>query len=355
MKTRLLSRKDIEGFFTMRLCMEAVEKAFADLAMGNATMPQRTPIAVPDQHGIALFMPAHIKSLGALGAKVVTVYKDNVARHNLPTVLGTIILLDEATGFPIALMEGGYLTAMRTGAVSGVATKYMARPEAKVAALFVAIAIALLLFAAILLPVGMALFLGEWLFWSIGWGVLHGTLLCVALVVTLLLGALEIPPRHLGISFAGALVLGIAVAVVLGLAWPHQLFAWVGDSLIPGVDTGVRPLVAGLALGALVLGVIGLLAGARAGGPGGAVAGLVGGAVLGALSGAFLAVSFSLRVGIALGICTMFIAWPAFAATALRSFDWEALKARYWPGTTIETTKETIEWVRARTPLGRKP
>ena len=63
-------------------------------------------------------MPAHIKSLGALGAKVVTVYKDNLAKHGLPTVLGTIILLDEATGFPIALMDGGYLTAMRTGAVS---------------------------------------------------------------------------------------------------------------------------------------------------------------------------------------------------------------------------------------------
>ena len=136
MKTRLLSRKDIEGFFTMRMCMEAVEKAFADLATGNATMPQRTPIIVPDHHGLALFMPAHIKSLGALGAKVVTVYKDNVAKHSLPTVLGTIILLDEATGFPVALMDGGYLTAMRTGAVSGVATKYMARPEAKVAALF---------------------------------------------------------------------------------------------------------------------------------------------------------------------------------------------------------------------------
>jgi hypothetical protein len=75
----------------------------------------------------------------------------------------------------------------------------------------------------------------------------------------------------------------------------------------------------------------------------------------GALAGAFLAISFSLRVGIALGICTTFIAWPAFAATALRSYDGGALKARYWPGTTIETTKETIEWVRARTPPGRKP
>jgi ornithine cyclodeaminase/alanine dehydrogenase len=136
MKTRLLSRKDIESFLTMRMCMEAVGKAFADLSAGNATMPQRTPISVPEKHGLALFMPAYIKSLGALGAKVVTVFKDNVAKHNLPTVLGTIILLDEDTGFPLALMDGGFLTAMRTGAVSGVATSYMARPEAEVAVIF---------------------------------------------------------------------------------------------------------------------------------------------------------------------------------------------------------------------------
>jgi alanine dehydrogenase len=136
MKTRLLSRSDIEGFFSMEMCMGAVERAFADLASGNATMPQRTPITLPEQHGVALFMPAHIKSLGALGTKVVTVYKDNVAKHDLPTVLGTIILLDEQTGFPVALMDGGYLTAMRTGAVSGVATKFMAGPEAAVAAIF---------------------------------------------------------------------------------------------------------------------------------------------------------------------------------------------------------------------------
>jgi alanine dehydrogenase len=74
--------------------------------------------------------------LGALGAKVVSVYKDNVAKYQLPTVLGTIILLDEATGFPVAMMDGGYLTAMRTGAVSGVATKYMARADAEAALVF---------------------------------------------------------------------------------------------------------------------------------------------------------------------------------------------------------------------------
>lgn len=227
--------------------------------------------------------------------------------------------------------------------------------RAKAAAALIGIAIALALFAALLVPVGSVLFVGEWLFGSIGWGVLHGTLLCVALIVATVLMALEVPWRHLGSSFVAGVALGVIVAVVLGLAWPNQLFARAGDSLIPGVDAGVRPLVAGLALGALVFAILGLLFGARSGGAAGAVAGLVGGAVVGALLGAFLAISFSRHVGVALGICAALIAWPAFAATALRSFDAAALKARYWPATTIETTKETIEWVRARTPLGRKP
>ena len=227
--------------------------------------------------------------------------------------------------------------------------------RAKAAAIFVGLAIALLLFAAILASVGTTLFIGEWLFGSLGWGVLHGVLLCVALVVALLLAALEIPGRRLATAFVAAVGIGIVVAVVLGLAWPNQAFRQIGDALLPGIETGVRPLVAGLAVGALLIGFVALLIGARAGGPGGAIAGLIGGAVVGALAGAFLAISFSRHVGIAIGICVVLIAWPALAATALRAYDWGALKARYWPGTTIETTKETIEWVRARTPLGRKP
>ena len=227
--------------------------------------------------------------------------------------------------------------------------------RAKVAAALIGVAIAIALFAAILASVGTALFIGEWLFGSIGWGVLHGVLSCVALIVVLVLAALEVPRSRITTSLVAALGLGIVVAVVLGQAWPNQAFARVGDALIPGVDPNVRTLVAGLAVGALVLGIVGFLAGARAGGAGGAIGGLIGGAVVGVLVGAFLAISFSLRVGIALGIATAFITWPALAATALRSFDPGVLKARYWPGTTIETTKETIEWVRARTPLGRKP
>lgn len=134
--TKLLSRKDVMQVLEMSDVIDILEKAFADLSNQNANMPQRTPILTPDHGGLALFMPAYLKGLGALGAKVVTVYKDNPSKYNLATVLGTIILLDEKTGAPIAIMDGGFLTAMRTGGVAGLATRILARKDARVHALF---------------------------------------------------------------------------------------------------------------------------------------------------------------------------------------------------------------------------
>jgi ornithine cyclodeaminase/alanine dehydrogenase-like protein (mu-crystallin family) len=134
--TKILSKQDVMRVLDMNDTITILEKAFADLAEGRAMMPQRTPIPVPDHAGLALFMPAYLKGMGALGAKVVTVYKDNPSKHGLATVLGTILLLDETTGAPVAIMDGGYLTAMRTGGVAGLATKFMARPDAKVHTLF---------------------------------------------------------------------------------------------------------------------------------------------------------------------------------------------------------------------------
>jgi len=134
--TILLSKRDVAALLEMRDVIGILEKAFADLAGGKAEMPQRTPIVVPEHAGLALFMPAFLKGMGALGAKIVTVYKDNPAKYKLPNVMGTILILDQATGAPLALMDGGYLTGMRTGAVAGLATKFMARKDAKVHALF---------------------------------------------------------------------------------------------------------------------------------------------------------------------------------------------------------------------------
>lgn len=134
--TVLLSRNDVMNILDMKDTIDILEKAFTDLSKGNAVMPPRTPITSPDYAGLALFMPAYLMGMGALGAKVVTVYKDNPVKHNLATVLGTIILLDERTGEAVAIMDGGYLTAMRTGGVAGLATSILARTEAKVHTLF---------------------------------------------------------------------------------------------------------------------------------------------------------------------------------------------------------------------------
>ena len=134
--TKLLSRNDVTQVLNISDTVDILEKAFADLSNQNVNMPQRTPILTPDYDGLALFMPAYLKGMGALGAKVVTVYKNNPKKFNIATVLGTIILLDEKSGAPIAIMDGGFLTAMRTGGVAGLATKQLSREDARVHTMF---------------------------------------------------------------------------------------------------------------------------------------------------------------------------------------------------------------------------
>ena len=129
----LLNRGDVQRLLSMKDAIGVVEGAFSELAAGTATMPDRTVIVDPAVGGWIGFMPAYLKSSGAVGVKAVTVYKDNPGKFNLATTLGTIILLDQKTGKAVAVMDAGYLTAMRTGAVSGVATKHLARKDAKVA------------------------------------------------------------------------------------------------------------------------------------------------------------------------------------------------------------------------------
>jgi ornithine cyclodeaminase/alanine dehydrogenase len=121
----------------MEDCLQAVETAFSELAHGRAVMPQRAVIPISAHKGIYLAMPAYIGGdMDALGLKVVTAYPDNPSKHKLPTVLGTLLLCDPATGKAVAIMDAGYLTAVRTGAASGVATKYLAREDAKTCVIF---------------------------------------------------------------------------------------------------------------------------------------------------------------------------------------------------------------------------
>lgn len=135
--TLLLSRDDVASVLTMPDCIAAVEEAFAALARGEANMPQRAVIKVPEHHGLFLGMPAYLGGdQEALGLKLVTIYPDNPSKHNLATTLGTLMLCDPQTGAVTAIMDAGYLTAVRTGAASGVATRYLARPDAEVCTVF---------------------------------------------------------------------------------------------------------------------------------------------------------------------------------------------------------------------------
>lgn len=133
--TLILNRNDVMSVLKMKDCIDVVEKAFTELANGTAVLPLRTNITPPD--GLSLYMPAYLKEMKALACKIVTVYKNNPKNYNLPVVIGKVMLQDPDTGDVICIMDGGYLTAVRTGAASGVATKYIAREsDGQIAGIF---------------------------------------------------------------------------------------------------------------------------------------------------------------------------------------------------------------------------
>lgn len=128
------------------LVIGAVEAGFVRLAQGGVVMPQRNATPVAAHNGLHLTMPAFVAGAEASGTpdalpdaltvKIVTVYGDNPARHGLPTIQGVLLLHDASTGRPVALMDAEHLTAMRTGAVSGAATRALARSDARTVLLF---------------------------------------------------------------------------------------------------------------------------------------------------------------------------------------------------------------------------
>ena len=115
-----------------------MRRAFAALSLGNVELPQRTQLRVGATRGTSLVMPCYGAAEGgsggeALVVKVASVFPGNPAR-DLPTINGAVLVLDPRTGIPEAVMDGGSLTALRTGAASGLATKLLAAEEARVLA-----------------------------------------------------------------------------------------------------------------------------------------------------------------------------------------------------------------------------
>jgi uncharacterized membrane protein YgcG len=133
----------------------------------------------------------------------------------------------------------------------------------KRAAILGGLAAVALIVAGLLATVGTPLFLGEWIFGSIGWGLLHGLLLLVAVATTAGLAALGTESSRLGRSFLVAVVLAIVVGIVLALDLSNRGWSAFGDALLPLVDAGSRPLVAALVslpvVGGLLVGLVSLV------------------------------------------------------------------------------------------------
>ena len=128
----ILNRKDVEPLLDMGELISLMEKVFLQSYRRETVCPKRTIINVEKHDGYMYYMPAYLSGSESLAVKIVSQYDENPSRHGLPTIMASILLNDSQTGKPLALMEGAYITALRTGAASGVAAKYLAREDSKV-------------------------------------------------------------------------------------------------------------------------------------------------------------------------------------------------------------------------------
>ncbi|MFC3960298.1 ornithine cyclodeaminase family protein [Halovivax cerinus] len=132
MHTLLLSDEDVDGYADMPSVIQALEDAFAAYERGDAQMPAKSYVDLPQYNGDFRSMPAYLATDGwdAAGLKWVNVHPDNPDDHGLPTVMGTMIYSDPETAYPLAIMDGTELTMKRTGAAAAVATDHLAVADA---------------------------------------------------------------------------------------------------------------------------------------------------------------------------------------------------------------------------------
>jgi ornithine cyclodeaminase len=133
----ILNANEVRQALPMAECIAAMKQAYAALSSGAAEVPLRTRLAVKPHDGISILMPAFVdeKDGQALAIKIVSLFNKNPAR-GLPLIHATVLVFDPETGAIEAVLEGGSLTAIRTGAGCGAASDILARPDAKNVAIF---------------------------------------------------------------------------------------------------------------------------------------------------------------------------------------------------------------------------
>ena len=132
---RVLSANDLRQVVTMSDAVGLMRSAFAELSSGDAIVPQRIVMEMLSEKSRAIVMPAYSPNRKRYSTKIVTLSGNNAARE-IPFIHGVLLLFDSDSGIPLALMDAQYVTALRTGAASGLATNLLARTDSHTCMIF---------------------------------------------------------------------------------------------------------------------------------------------------------------------------------------------------------------------------
>ncbi len=127
----ILNKKDLEELLPMEEVLDVLATGFREVKEGRCVIPVRFHLAIEEHQGQFLYMPAFLPGLKQSGTKIVSVFPQNISKGK-PTIYATYLLSDPTTGELLAMMEGATLTGIRTGGASGLATRYLAKKDAKV-------------------------------------------------------------------------------------------------------------------------------------------------------------------------------------------------------------------------------
>lgn len=130
----VIGREDVRQHLTMSVCIDLMATAMSMALDADARLPLRTFMARPGHASGVGVMPGFLPTPHAMGAKVITVYDENFDR-GLASHQGGVLIFDERDGRPLALLHAGEITAVRTAAASGLATRLLARANARVVAI----------------------------------------------------------------------------------------------------------------------------------------------------------------------------------------------------------------------------
>lgn len=132
---KLIKRSEMTKYFTMSEAIDSMSFAFASLSSGDCFVPKRYIISTRNEALTLLLKPAFIRNHDKSSIKILT-QKNSNSIPGIPTILGIILLIDNVTGEILSIMDGEFITALRTGAASGLATKYLSREDSSNMALF---------------------------------------------------------------------------------------------------------------------------------------------------------------------------------------------------------------------------